>query len=269
MMTVSHVFLREESACYDNTPSNDSDYAFGSDEDDEDDGDLMETTSRASMSSAESQDEDLSVTPDEVQSMELDETILSMHPDVTSEMRPVAKELYNDSKNVLQKLGTVCECSIDQDWALVKITSAIAKSKLEDGLVTMARVCPWKIAIKFAQKTVVIHTNNTPAGIKGLLHEEPSYLRFPQSRSLQPVYHISLEQPLEWGDCGSFVLDPEGHSLYGHIVASSQDQRTALIIPADLVMQQARTSWSVGHRLEYSPATRKLFLRTDVPAFSD
>ncbi|KIW73427.1 hypothetical protein PV04_01548 [Phialophora macrospora] len=74
----------------------------------------------------------------------------------------------------------------------------------------------------------------------GTLDGTPSFTKLPNSRSFQEVYTAQFDGPLAEGDCGSWVLDAETGGLYGHIIAGSESQGIAHIVPARDVFDHAK-----------------------------
>ncbi|KAJ9607223.1 hypothetical protein H2200_008295 [Cladophialophora chaetospira] len=78
---------------------------------------------------------------------------------------------------------------------------------------------------------IVCHTaSNGP--MTGTLDGTPSHIRFPNSHKFRKVYEVQFDGTLAQGDCGSWVLDAETGTLYGHIVAGCERQGIGYLIPA-------------------------------------
>jgi peptide-N4-(N-acetyl-beta-glucosaminyl)asparagine amidase len=56
-------------------------------------------------------------------------------------------------------------------------------------------------------------------------------MRLPGTCTFQEIYQINLNQPLNCGDCGSFILDAKLQVFYGYVVAISENKRIAFLLP--------------------------------------
>ncbi|ROV97836.1 hypothetical protein VSDG_04899 [Cytospora chrysosperma] len=67
--------------------------------------------------------------------------------------------------------------------------------------------------------------------LKGRISGTPSYSSAPGLRSYNKMFKISLDGPLQRGDCDTWVIDAKCGDLYGHIIAGSPGEGVALIAP--------------------------------------
>lgn len=123
------------------------------------------------------------------------------------------------------------------DYALIKITHAIPGRMNEVKYHSTPSEHPQSETLKI--RTVAdLHPNEqkvlaiTSRGIiAGVLSGTPVYARQPHSSRFQITYNVSLQAPLEIGDCGSWVVNSKTGALYGHIVAGSPQSGAAIVVP--------------------------------------
>ncbi|KAI1274479.1 hypothetical protein F5Y07DRAFT_214853 [Xylaria sp. FL0933] len=75
-----------------------------------------------------------------------------------------------------------------------------------------------------------IYAITSRGNIQGRLSGTPLYVRTPKDKAFQEMLYATFNSnELEEGDCGSWVINRDTGSLYGHIVAGSPESGTALI----------------------------------------
>jgi hypothetical protein len=259
-MSVAHIFVHGDLERFTTTADDDGEYDFGSgtEYDDDDDDELINVTSRASISSLDdsSEDETASTSPLSGSSTCVDD--IPVFPWVPSGRRIISPMAFTnsvteqefrdssvtlpDDKN-LKYLGYISRHSTDMDWALIVVDdSDVAKilhqyegpphaihdpaTRHECGITTQIRA----------------HTSRGP--ISGLLSDSATYMRLPNSASFQEVFEVALDVPLGWGDCGSGVFDAITAEPYGHVVASSESKNMAYIMAANRVSMASEIQWA-------------------------
>ncbi|KAH7313171.1 hypothetical protein BKA65DRAFT_558385 [Rhexocercosporidium sp. MPI-PUGE-AT-0058] len=75
---------------------------------------------------------------------------------------------------------------------------------------------------------------------KGILLGDCSLVALPGTEKFQRMWAVKLERDVAPGDCGSWVLDAAGESLYGHIVAGKPGTGLAYLILARVVFEDIR-----------------------------
>jgi hypothetical protein len=102
-----------------------------------------------------------------------------------------------------------------------------------------------------------VHNVGTAKKAHGMLSEDATYMRLPGSSTFQEVYKITLDTPINLGDCGSVFLDAKTQALYGHVVVSSQHMHVAFITPASHIFGAAGAEWNTISR---APAIEYVFM---------
>jgi 1,4-alpha-glucan branching enzyme len=142
----------------------------------------------------------------------------------------------------LKLLGSmmIARSSVDQDWALIRMTDGdVAAGIRKDALDNRSS----KVGVSQSWNGQVdVLTSHGP--LRGSLSKHQTHMRLPNSATFQTVYHIGLNTPLQWGDCGAGAFDnAQEKKLYGHVVASSDTGRVVYIIPAHQIFVAASVRW--------------------------
>lgn len=139
------------------------------------------------------------------------------------------------------RLGTLQRSSFDEDWALIDITHENFASNLRHDW--QAQQKRSFVAARNEEAPAVVYTSGQEDRLYGTLSNMSLSLRLPWSSTFQEVYQIMLDHPIDWGDCGSVVLDAKTRAFYGHVVASSEDRQIVFIIPAARLLDSTGTIW--------------------------
>jgi Zinc finger, C2H2 type len=136
-------------------------------------------------------------------------------------------------------IGTLVHLSIDLDYALIQVPSSFEYPNNidEDGHSTAQP--PAHIINETPKDVRVIARSSSVGVLAGNISSTPSYTRFPGSKTFQQVFLVNFNGPLKKGDSGIWVLDADSHGLYGHVVAGCEKTKTAYIIPAQAVFENA------------------------------
>jgi hypothetical protein len=257
-MSVAHVFVHGNPESFITMAEDDSEYDFGSGTEYDDDDELIDATSRASISSLDdsSGDEAASTSPLPDSSPWLDDT--SVLPTVPSGRRmvmpigfnnPIAitePEVCNNSETLpyqsLKYLGYISRHSTDMDWALIVVDDPDVAKVLHQR--EKRPHATHDHANRFENRPniqIKAHTSRGP--ISGLLSDSSTHMRLPNSATFQKVHEVTMKFPLDWGDCGSCVFDIITAEPYGYIVASSKTKRIAYIMGATQVSMVSETQW--------------------------
>lgn len=73
--------------------------------------------------------------------------------------------------------------------------------------------------------------------VRGYIDSTPAFIRAPNTSRYQEVYSVKFESALALGDCGSWVVNAESHTLYGHVITGSPEDGLAYIVPAYQVFE--------------------------------
>lgn len=199
-----------------------------SDFEDDDDDDLIEITSRGSMTpDSLASPDSLSLADDQGTSVfssgstagnedflsSIQQRLEGLTPNVPVESTP-DKDLVT--------LGEVTVTSPSLDFSLISLDSEhVSGLSLEQTPRLQPAAIPLETYLDHIEETphdAAIRTY-TPDGetIGGTLSGSSSYVRLPHSSTFQEVYIGKLNRPLIPGDCGSWVRDAVSGKLYGHV----------------------------------------------------
>ena len=269
-MSVSHVFLDNTFSTPKTTTETDSEHDFGSGTESEE-NESIDITSRASISSPEeiSDDKPDSASPESgsstwmndiapTQSVSSDDRVTSA-TQIERTNSPITRILNDSPANKttppiesLEYLGCMTSLSVDLDWAVIEIRNLKILSEVFRDLraTFMARTQDSHSTqhADFTSSQIIAHTSHGP--ISGSLSDDASYMRLPGSITFQKVYQITLDAPLDWGDCGTGVSDALTARPYGQVVVSSTTKRIAYVVAATRVMEASGTQWGTPPLLE-------------------
>jgi hypothetical protein len=246
LLSVSHIFLNDTTSAQTPIVDSDSDFDFGSGSESEDDGESVEITSQASVSSAEGiSDTTDSTSPDSELSMQTMKKVLTelVHersndsPDSQSvfSVPSTERETMSNQHDNLEYLGCLTKYSSNLDWALIDISSSKVNATLQDTMSSNS------IVVQEHNMHMAVHTSH--GLILGTISDGAVYMRLPHSTTFEKVFEISLETPLDWGDCGAVVYLTGASEPYGYIVASSSDKNIAYATAAAKVFADSGTRW--------------------------
>ncbi|KAK0718529.1 hypothetical protein B0T26DRAFT_741462 [Lasiosphaeria miniovina] len=149
-----------------------------------------------------------------------------------------------------QNLGPVFLSSLDApasdlDFALIEVTDALHARPNEIAGPSHQPCNPVKVAyVSEEPKDARVLSATSRGVLTGTMSGTPVYSRAPNSARFQQVFSVAFDYPLEVGDCGSWVVDAESGSLYGHVVAGSPDSGNAVVVPFHPVFQEIE--WRSG-----------------------
>jgi hypothetical protein len=140
------------------------------------------------------------------------------------------------------KEGHLVLLSADLDYALIKFKHpslrAVNDSAGDESAANLLQ--PTHVITTGPRDTEIITYTASDGLMNGTLYGTPSYTRLPNSKTFQKVYTVRFNGPLTKGDCGSWVIDAETHGLYGHIIAGCERTRTAYVMSAHNVFEDAK-----------------------------
>lgn len=120
------------------------------------------------------------------------------------------------------------------DYALIEISSRhhIMENVIKVGPNDKTTVKVHFVAKSYPREADVIAV--TPRGTtKGRVSGTPTYSSAPGKHTYVKMLKVSLEDPLNKGDCGTWVVDAANGDLFGHIVLGSPSSGSALLTPFD------------------------------------
>jgi hypothetical protein len=276
IMSVAHVFVDRGSTVQDDPlDGGDDEYDFGSGTELEGD-ENFEATSRASVSQLDetSGDEAESTSHGSDSSTDIHEAPSTTYP--LSQRLPSRTEIYNwllstgyrrkgsdvlgqslvPISDELERLGYLSKLSTDRDWSLVEVENPEFEAML-----SMCTTQPGTSQDHTRRQewgdtmSIIVRT---PHGIvSGSLSNISIHMRLPDSTKFREVFELSLDLPLDCGDCGSVVLDAVTAQPCGHVIASSETKTVAYIMPADHISTEAGTNWAMPQTLSSSKSVNK------------
>ncbi|KAH4639700.1 hypothetical protein HBH81_094080 [Parastagonospora nodorum] len=250
LMSVSHIFVEQTLSDRDGTLDNDGDYDFGSDCS-SDTGEQVQpiqtvNTSKTMMDVRDSEQHDSSRSP-------------SLNSNTQNGPKDESNQFFitkNEDGSAFKPLGVLLKLSADQDWVLIDVRDDFVAIRLETDISISKNlsVASMTGSVREVKYWTTLRADGIQIGFRGTLSESRTYMRLPGSLTFRTVYHVDLEEPINWGDCGGLVCDVETGSLYGHVVASSGDMRRAYIIPSRDVFNSSGTMWHPSAPTPLSPS---------------
>ncbi|RYP07083.1 hypothetical protein DL765_009272 [Monosporascus sp. GIB2] len=127
------------------------------------------------------------------------------------------------------------------DYALIEVEDLghCAENTITDMSDPQSRIVVESLVRKISDNAAIIAI--TPRGkIFGNLSATPSYVRTPYGERFHEMFTVTLDNELEKGDCGSWLINAETGNLYGHIIAGSPTSGTAFITPFSDVFEDIK-----------------------------
>ncbi|KAF2734546.1 hypothetical protein EJ04DRAFT_576804 [Polyplosphaeria fusca] len=233
-LTAAHVFFPEASSHEDFVGW--EDFKFNLDSESETEDGEFEILSQHSVTSPESENSSQVASS----SRSLETSVISRHASADrflspeheiskpqhplEGIRPVGLESFIEltafaGLDTMSILGEVTAVSVEQDWALISVTD----TKVLD----------------YLRKEYPPTTTYTSHGfITGSLSASGILMQIPNSKSFQSVYQFTHRDPLQMGDCGSFVFDKDRQELYGIVIAGSDNSNVGWMMAAQPVVQE-------------------------------
>lgn len=217
-------------------------------EDDNDEADLVEVTSRGSSSppsKSESSEESDTVGVDT--STVISGNGLAAHVAefqnrsqsfAASSLHQPIQTILNTNGNVFT--GEIVMFSQEEDIALVEVTRAtIQQSGLGVYEPNAVPLETFEDHVAFGPQDAAIKVPSSETGtIGGRLSGTVSLFCPPGSRKLLEVYTAELYHPLRPGDCGALIRDAVSNKIYGHVIAGSPSG-LVIIVPSHRAFQKA------------------------------
>ncbi|KAH9225844.1 hypothetical protein K456DRAFT_1731509 [Colletotrichum gloeosporioides 23] len=207
-------------------------------DDAQDYGDIVEITSRGSISPSDESYEDGQSDTDAESTLILASVLDARDPALLqSRLEAVAAAPPRESDLQYLEFGNVVLSSRELDFSLVEIgldtlhrlgIDPAAASKLAislDEFEDCVELCP-------LDKATVTVATQSGRSISGILFGQSLAFCLPGSRKFVSVYSAKLDQPLVSGDCGSWVRSNASGKVFGHIIAASPSSGLVLVMPA-------------------------------------
>jgi hypothetical protein len=250
LLSVSHVFFREPIPSQSTPRDHDSDFDLGSGSEDEEDCDCINITSNASLSSSEDTQEgtdSMSSDPDSsielidsstrVRNLDLDICAPALHVTAKSLKEPLENMSIQDDD--LEYLGSLTRYSSELDWAVIEIHNAKIDMTLQETLQRNVSRVHERMSVD--STSCLIKTSH--GTISGRVSDVPICMRLPHSTTFEKVCQLTLDQPLDWGDCGAALFLKVALEPHGFIIATSSDKTVAYATIVAQVFADSNVRW--------------------------
>jgi hypothetical protein len=260
-MSVSHVLFDHTAAPQDYSTDTDSEYDFGSGTESEGGECHVDVTSRASMSSREQETDSPAETSssDPDSPIQVSDTTLVNPIQSDSRNKHTAKDkVSKQQRNIhiftassipkiehLKYLGHAKRTSIDMDGALISIVNSEVLSFVQNSMFNTQEHRHNGTNVHPPKGVTQVVARTSHGSIPGLLPNTWTYMQLPGSTTFQKVFEVTLDASLDWGDCGTVVLDARTAQPYGHVVVSSISKRIAFIMAAPQTFETLEIQWNI------------------------
>jgi hypothetical protein len=252
-MTAAHPFTKDAQFSPQNSSDCDFDFDIEQSDSEAEETDLVESTSRASLTPE----------PDQLESTSSHSSAVYLNipgsPNAAFEGVAGLVDLTTSSKVLtptsgggetpgteritnlpLEALGDVAISSSDGprpelDYTLIGILASHPHKFNTIGLRSgMKRtfLYPKKVATIENRDIKIITVTGSSGLLEGTLSGTPAFMKHPSSKTFQKVWTVRVDGKLATGDCGSWILDSENGDFLGHIVAGSPATGVAYIVPS-------------------------------------
>ncbi|KAK0636702.1 hypothetical protein B0T17DRAFT_87654 [Bombardia bombarda] len=226
-------------------------------EEEEEDNELIEVTSRGSASpdlgdlettSSESGSDDTSTSTFSTKGLRNHEMDV---PALQSRLQALESE-HQEPTSMSDKpsvgIGEIVSTSVSLDSSFIQVDLGLAMATGIDVSELLSAAIPLENYLEYienAPKDAAIRISASSGTISGILSGTPSFIRLPHSKTFQEVYVAKMSSPLVPGDCGSWVRNAPTGKLFGHVIAGSPTTGLVLLMPAAKVFAQALACFSV------------------------
>ncbi|KUJ16705.1 uncharacterized protein LY89DRAFT_733712 [Mollisia scopiformis] len=144
----------------------------------------------------------------------------------------------------------------DLDWALIEIQRPHYEPANVTSIDWITGECQLYVerVVPSIRDTVSVLIVTSVGTQTGFVSASSIYYKSHQGASSEEVYVVRLDGRLDSGVTGCWVIDPESGDLYGHIIASCPEARTAYVVPAYRIFNDIREQ--LGGTLELASRTR-------------
>lgn len=271
-MTVAHVFTDEAKFTSGNRSDSEFEFDIGQNESEDEENELIETTSRASITpepddyASSNSSKIISDAPESSPSVSHEELQQNSDDDEAKDQFVVIDDV--EKSKTLEAVGRLVKLSTngphpDLDYALIEIQRPDFPTFNCIQLSETTLLVPKQVVKIKSQNTSIITATGSSGVLKGILSGTPSFLKSPSSTIFQEVWTVRLDGKLAKGDSGSWVMDSETGALLGHIVAGSPDTGVAYMTPSIQIFTDLRTQFGGEFRLSISAADESTKTATD------
>ncbi|KAK4448502.1 hypothetical protein QBC34DRAFT_406784 [Podospora aff. communis PSN243] len=138
------------------------------------------------------------------------------------------------------RIGSVSLVSHAHDSVFIHLNTIIPGLSQSRMLKNAIQIEDFTEEIETAPADTAVWTTIPNGVVAGTLTGTPSYFRLPHATTFQQVYIARMEKPLGPGDCGSWIRNAATGKLFGHVVAGSSTTGLAIIMPAINTFTHAR-----------------------------
>jgi hypothetical protein len=270
LQTVAHVFEQEfDAQTIPAIPQDENNFEYELDDDDDVDVDVREEEvdicSRGSatpeneamrMSYSES---DLSTSSEA--SPQSTESTDSLNFSTLRIEHRIEFEITEEGSGLLSPLSTLKasyiltqDFRIDLDYCLIDIPQSelgYFQDFINHSQSGMKLGCPKEVACSGPQDIAVSLIRGDDS-LDGKMSGTPTFIMLPGIHSILEVWVVRHGGALSQGDCGSWVIDAIGETLYGHVVAGDPKLAIAYVVPTYLVFENLRSmfggSWHLASK---------------------
>jgi hypothetical protein len=271
-LTVAHAFVpSSDHTAASITENSDSDFEFdiGGDLDsdldsEQEERDLVEKTSRGSVTPERSEYESSDDTEIPIDARPSLVSYLDVGSGRESCDEVSSREVDTDTtpldyrSHSFKDFGQVFMKSLELDYCLIEI------NKLE--LQTFNRIYsnhsllqetlyPERVVGTLPSNTNVFAVTGSTGLLKGTLCGTPSFIIRQGSTRQRELWTVRLDGRLYGGDCGSWVVEARSGDLLGHIVSGCPETGVAYVVPAYLVLEDAKTRFGLELKLSIAGNT--------------
>jgi hypothetical protein len=222
-----------------------------SDFEEDEDGDLVQVTSRGSLTpdgsvAFEMSSEDGSFDYGSPKHSAASPSAFEREP-----TQPPGEHRDHGSSNIpkseaVVRIGSVALVSVAHDSAFVHLDTSIPGLSRSRMLKTAVQLEDFTEDMETTAADTAVWTTIPNGVVAGTLTGTPSYFRLPHATTFQQVYLARMEKPLGPGDCGSWIRNAATGKLFGHVVAGSPTTGLAIVMPAIDTFTHAREAFHRG-----------------------
>ncbi|KAM3069497.1 Protein png1 [Clarireedia jacksonii] len=259
-LTVAHAFIPTIGPSATSiTEDSDSDFDFDIDEShywNEEGGDCVEITSRGSVTPEAHEyasSDDIETTMDTPPSLaphldvascrESCEEALTMEIDTVKSSKNADTAPLDDPSHNFEDIGHIFIQSPELDYALIEISKMNLRTfnriPLSHSL-AQGSLYPEKVVNSLALNANVFAVTGSAGLLKGTVSGTPSFIIQRGSTRQNELWTVRLDGKLAEGDCGSWVVEAESGNLFGHIVSGCPESGVAYIVPAYMILADAK-----------------------------
>lgn len=164
-------------------------------------------------------------------------SIVTRIPEPELLIQPIGKASVKSSMDSVKQAAGL-------DYALIQVTShSQSLFNWIEYQFNIASISGPRCVAKVASHDVSILAATSRGVITSYISGTPSYSSKPGNRFFNKLFIVNLDQPLQRGDCGAWIVDALRGDLYGHIIAGSPDDGLALVAPFEDIFEDIHSRW--------------------------